>query len=167
MQRIHLRGDRPCGASECAARARQDVVEVAADQEPLVRRAVGGTEGRAGHVRQRRLDEAAARSLAVAHPAYLQDPGPLLIAAGQNRTDVIRLALDLMKTKHVVDNGLSVVDPKKLQFTIDSIADAYKLPSEPDSSTVYTDKFLPPLAEGMAKTYSWIYDELSARLSPV
>jgi NitT/TauT family transport system substrate-binding protein len=47
----------------------------------------------------------------------------------------------------VVDNGLSVIDPKKLQFTIDSIADAYKLPSEPNSSTVYTDKFLPPLAE--------------------
>ncbi|HEX3505337.1 MAG TPA: ABC transporter substrate-binding protein [Xanthobacteraceae bacterium] len=57
------------------------------------------------------------------------------------------LALDLMKTKHVVDNGLSVIDPKKLQFTVDSIADAYKLPSEPNSSTVYTDKFLPPLAE--------------------
>jgi ankyrin repeat protein len=47
------------------------------------------------HVACMRLDEAVARNLAVAHPAYLQDPGPLLIAAGQNRTDVIRLALDL------------------------------------------------------------------------
>ena len=57
------------------------------------------------------------------------------------------LALELTKTKHVVDNGLSVVDPKKLQFTIDSIVDAYKLPSAPDPSAVYTDKFLPPLAD--------------------
>jgi NitT/TauT family transport system substrate-binding protein len=57
------------------------------------------------------------------------------------------LALDLTKTKHVVDKGLSVVDPKKLQFTIDSIADAYKLPSEPDPASVYTEKFLPPLAD--------------------
>jgi NitT/TauT family transport system substrate-binding protein len=57
------------------------------------------------------------------------------------------LALDLTKTKHVVADGLSVIDPKKLQFTIDSIADAYKLPAEPDPSTVYTEKFLPPLAD--------------------
>jgi NitT/TauT family transport system substrate-binding protein len=57
------------------------------------------------------------------------------------------LALDLTKTKHVVDNGLSVVEPKKLQFTIDSIADAYKLSSEPDPASVYTEKFLPPLAD--------------------
>lgn len=57
------------------------------------------------------------------------------------------LALDLTKTKHVVDKGLSVVEPKKLQFTIDSIADAYKLSSEPDPASVYTEKFLPPLAD--------------------
>lgn len=57
------------------------------------------------------------------------------------------LALELTKTKHVVAQGLSVVDPKKLQFTIDSIAEAYKLPSKPDPATVYTEKFLPPAAE--------------------
>jgi NitT/TauT family transport system substrate-binding protein len=57
------------------------------------------------------------------------------------------LALDLTKTKHVVENGLSVVDPKKLQFTIDSVADAYKLPSEPGPAAVYTEKFLPPLSD--------------------
>jgi NitT/TauT family transport system substrate-binding protein len=59
----------------------------------------------------------------------------------------LSLALDLTKTPHVVQSGLSVVDPKKLQFTIDSIADAYKLPAAPDPKTVYTEKFLPPLAE--------------------
>jgi NitT/TauT family transport system substrate-binding protein len=57
------------------------------------------------------------------------------------------LALDLTKTKHVMQYGLSVVDPKKLQFTIDSIADAFKLPTKPDPAEVYTDKFLPPLSE--------------------
>jgi NitT/TauT family transport system substrate-binding protein len=59
----------------------------------------------------------------------------------------LSLALDLTKTPHVVQSGLSVVDPKKLQFTIDSITDAYKLPAGPDPKTVYTEKFLPPLAE--------------------
>ena len=57
------------------------------------------------------------------------------------------LALDLTKTKHVQQYGLSVVDPKKLQFTIDSIADAFKLPAKPAPDAVYTEKFLPPLAD--------------------
>lgn len=57
------------------------------------------------------------------------------------------LALDLTKTPHVVKYGLSVVDPKKLQFTIDAICDAYHIDKKPDPATVYTDKFLPPLAE--------------------
>jgi NitT/TauT family transport system substrate-binding protein len=57
------------------------------------------------------------------------------------------LALDLTKTKHVVQYGLSVVDPKKLQFTIDSITSAFNLPAKPDPASVYTEKFLPPLAD--------------------
>lgn len=57
------------------------------------------------------------------------------------------LALELTKTKHVVAQGLSVVNPKKLQFTIDAISEAYKLPSKPGPATVYTEKFLPPLVE--------------------
>lgn len=59
------------------------------------------------------------------------------------------LALDLTKTAHVEKYGLSVVDPKKLQFTIDAIADAYQLAAKPDPATVYTEKFLPPIAERM------------------
>lgn len=59
----------------------------------------------------------------------------------------LSLALDLTDTKHVKEHGLSVVDPKKLQFTIDSIVDAFKLPNKPDPGMVYTDKFLPPLAD--------------------
>jgi NitT/TauT family transport system substrate-binding protein len=57
------------------------------------------------------------------------------------------LALELTKTKHVVAKGLSVVEPAKLQFTIDAISDAYQLPAKPDAASVYTDKFLPPLAD--------------------
>ena len=34
------------------------------------------------------------------------------------------------------------------KFTIDAISGAYNL-TPPDPSTVYTDKFLPPLAERM------------------
>lgn len=59
----------------------------------------------------------------------------------------IGLALDLTKTPHVMKYGLSTVDPKKLQFTIDAIAGAYHLTSPPAPSTVYTDQFLPALAE--------------------
>ena len=57
------------------------------------------------------------------------------------------LALELTKTKHVVEYGLSVVDPAKLQFTIDAVTEAYKLPAKPDPATVYTDKFLPTVAD--------------------
>ncbi len=77
--------------------------------------------------------------------ALLKDRDPMM------KLDIekvrLGLALELTKTKHVVDHGLSVVDPKKLQFTIDAIADAYNLPTKPDAASVYTEKFLPPLAD--------------------
>jgi NitT/TauT family transport system substrate-binding protein len=57
------------------------------------------------------------------------------------------LALEVTKTKHVVQQGLSVVEPKKLQFTIDAICEAYGITTKPDAASVYTDKFLPPLAD--------------------
>ena len=57
------------------------------------------------------------------------------------------LALDLTKTKHVVEKGLSVIEPKKLQFTIDTISEAYSLPTKPDPAAVYTEKFLPPISD--------------------
>lgn len=57
------------------------------------------------------------------------------------------LALELTKTKHVAEKGLSVVQPKKLQFTIDAICEAYGLTTKPDPASIYTDKYLPPLAD--------------------
>jgi NitT/TauT family transport system substrate-binding protein len=59
------------------------------------------------------------------------------------------LALDLTKTPHVMQYGLSVIDPKKMQFTIDATAEAYNLSAKPDPATVYTEKFLPPIADRM------------------
>lgn len=47
------------------------------------------------HAACMRFDEAEARRLAAAHPAFLQDPSPLLYAAQQDRVDIIRLLLDL------------------------------------------------------------------------
>jgi NitT/TauT family transport system substrate-binding protein len=59
----------------------------------------------------------------------------------------LQLALDLTDTPHVRKEGLSVVDPKKLQFTIDAMAEAYQLKEKPAPSAVYSDGFLPPLSE--------------------
>ncbi len=59
------------------------------------------------------------------------------------------IALGLTNTAHVKKNGLSSVTPEKLKKTIDSMVTAYQLSTSPDPATVYTDKFLPPLAERM------------------
>ena len=69
------------------------------------------------------------------------------------KTDIekirLDLALGLTNTAHVAANGLSTVTPEKLQKTIDAMVSAYQLPASPDPATVYTDKYLPPLAERM------------------
>jgi NitT/TauT family transport system substrate-binding protein len=69
------------------------------------------------------------------------------------KTDIekvrLDLALGLTNTAHVAANGLSSVTPEKLQKTIDAMVTAYQLPERPDPATVYTDKYLPPLAERM------------------
>ena len=57
------------------------------------------------------------------------------------------IALGLTNTKWVQDNGLSVVQPERLKKTIDSVVSAFGLPNAPTAAEVYTDKFLPPLAE--------------------
>src|SRR6201993_90517 len=59
------------------------------------------------------------------------------------------IALGLTNTQHVMKKGLSSVTPEKLQKTIDAMVTAYQLPVSPDPATVYTDRFLPPVAERM------------------
>jgi NitT/TauT family transport system substrate-binding protein len=59
------------------------------------------------------------------------------------------LALDLTDTPHVAREGLSSVTPEKLQRTIDAVVAAYALPTSPEAASIYTDRYLPALAERM------------------
>jgi NitT/TauT family transport system substrate-binding protein len=59
------------------------------------------------------------------------------------------IALGLTNTANVAKNGLSSVTAEKLKKTIDAMVTAYALPTSPDPATVYTDRFLPPVAERM------------------
>src|SRR5437899_6837240 len=61
------------------------------------------------------------------------------------------IALGLTNTQHVMKNGLSSVTPEKLQKTIDAMVTAYQLPVSPDPATEYTDRLLPPVADGMPR----------------
>jgi ankyrin repeat protein len=73
----------------------QGSAEIAALLERYGARPVKLSGHFAFHAACMRLDEAEARRLLARHPAYLRDPSPLLYAAEQNRTNVLRLALDL------------------------------------------------------------------------
>jgi NitT/TauT family transport system substrate-binding protein len=57
------------------------------------------------------------------------------------------LALSVTNTEWVKKNGLSVVQPARLKFTIDAVASAYAIANVPKPEDVYTEKFLPPVAE--------------------
>ena len=57
------------------------------------------------------------------------------------------IALGLTNTAHVQKNGLSSVTPEKLKATIDAVVAAYQLTTSSAPATVYTDRFLPPVAD--------------------
>jgi len=59
------------------------------------------------------------------------------------------IALGLTNTPHVQKNGLSSVTPEKLKATIDAVVAAYQLTTRPAPATVYTDRFLPSVADRM------------------
>jgi len=61
----------------------------------------------------------------------------------------LELALGLTNTTNVASAGLSSVNPEKLKKTIDSVVVAYGLPLRPDPASVFTDQYLPPVAERM------------------
>src|SRR5215510_14873859 len=61
------------------------------------------------------------------------------------------LALSVTNTKWVKGHGLSVAQPERIKFTIDSVAAAYDIANPPKPEDVYSDKFLPPVAERMIK----------------
>ena len=61
------------------------------------------------------------------------------------------IALGLTYTDWVKKNGLSVAQPERMKRMIDSVVAAYGLPLAPKAEDIYTDKFLPPVAERMVK----------------
>jgi NitT/TauT family transport system substrate-binding protein len=83
-------------------------------------------------------DPAAALKIMKARDAMMKDN------IEQVRLDI---ALGLTNTKWVQENGLSVVKPERLKKTIDAVVSAFGLPNAPSAADVYTEKFLPPLAE--------------------
>jgi NitT/TauT family transport system substrate-binding protein len=52
-------------------------------------------------------------------------------------------------TPRVQKSGLSTVDPKRLQVQIDTVAEAFALPTKPAIDDIYTTEFLPPLQARM------------------
>lgn len=77
--------------------------------------------------------------------AILKKDDPIL----KIETEALRLQIcnELTAPPEAAKNGLSWVTPKKLKYTIDSVVQAYQLSNTPAPDTVFTDKFLPPLAE--------------------
>src|SRR5262245_2293709 len=63
----------------------------------------------------------------------------------------LNIALSHTNTPWVQKNGLSTVQPERLQRTIASTVDAYGLPTTPRPEDVYVDKYLPPASERMVK----------------
>jgi NitT/TauT family transport system substrate-binding protein len=59
------------------------------------------------------------------------------------------ISLELTDTPWVKKNGLSVVQPERMKRMIDAVVAAYALPVMPKPEDIYTDKFLPPVAERM------------------
>lgn len=61
----------------------------------------------------------------------------------------LEVALGHTFTDNTKKNGLSSVDPKRIEQNIAAVVDAYRLPKGPKVEDVWTDRFLPPLAERM------------------
>jgi len=61
----------------------------------------------------------------------------------------LEVALGHTFTEYTRKNGLSAVDPKRVEQNIAAVVDAYRLPKGPKIADVWTDRFLPPLAERM------------------
>ena len=61
------------------------------------------------------------------------------------------IALGLTNTPWVQKHGLSVVQPDRMKRMIDSVVAAYGIQTAPKPEDVYTEKFLPPVAERMLK----------------
>jgi NitT/TauT family transport system substrate-binding protein len=61
----------------------------------------------------------------------------------------LSIALGHTYTEHTKKHGLSSVEPARVQQNIAAVVDAYRLSKAPKVEDVWTDKFLPPLADRM------------------
>lgn len=60
----------------------------------------------------------------------------------------IKMSLDYrMITENVLKNGVSNVDPKRLESSLKDVSAAFGIKTIPPASEVYTDRFLPPRSE--------------------
>lgn len=57
----------------------------------------------------------------------------------------------LVLTPHVKENGLSQVDPARMQAAIVAVENAYKMPNKLTVDALYTDAYLPPKADLQVK----------------
>ena len=71
------------------------------------------------------------------------------------RSDLEQVRLDVALghtfTAYTKKNGLSTVDPTRVQQNIAAVVDAYKLPKMLKVEDVWTDQFLPPLRDRMVQ----------------
>jgi len=80
--------------------------------------------------------------------ASLKGRDPLISLDLENRRMVLAVK-EMYITPNVKANGLSSVEPKKLERAIASTLDAFNIKATLKPEQVYTDKFLPPKAERM------------------
>ncbi len=78
--------------------------------------------------------------------AVLKKVEPLTDVAIETERQAIAFD-DGMISDHVVKEGLSVVDPARLERVLRTVETAYNLPPKLTAERVYTDAYLPPLAE--------------------
>jgi len=82
--------------------------------------------------------------------ATLKKRDPLLDV--KTETDRLDLMIEItLKRPSVEKNGVSYVDPARLQRGIDTLASVFEITPVPKADELYTDKFLPPQADRMLK----------------
>lgn len=63
-------------------------------------------------------------------------------------TDRVKMSLQYrMVTDNVIEKGISVADPKRIEQSLKDVAGPFGISKIPSVSEVYTDKYLPPLSE--------------------
>jgi NitT/TauT family transport system substrate-binding protein len=81
----------------------------------------------------------------------LKQRDPLVNVDTETERMQIVLSEGSVLTPNVKQNGLSSVDPKRLERAVAAVLDAYNLKVALPNDRVYTDRFLPPRAERMLR----------------